>query len=132
MEENSPTLPIRVISGAGILFFLLYLPYTVLVSYDTQTRTWHKVLAVRSIDCLNSFDSCSCFQSLSSTVAFGLGCDYIARFEGMAQGIQWSNIDKGARPNDNFSFLNCIIMMFIDSIIYMILTVYIENVFPGN
>lgn len=69
---------------------------------------------------------------MSSTVAFGLGCDYIARFEGMAKGVQWSNINKGARPNDNFTFLYCIIMMLIDSIIYMFSTVYIENVFPGK
>jgi len=50
----------------------------------------------------------------------------------MAQGIQWSNINKGAQPNDNFTFLNCIIMMLVDSVIYMLLTCYIENVFPGN
>ncbi len=50
----------------------------------------------------------------------------------MVKGIQWSNINKGARPNDNFSFLNCIIMMLVDSVIYMFLTVYIENVFPGK
>jgi hypothetical protein len=50
----------------------------------------------------------------------------------MAQGLQWSNIKKGAQPNDNFTFLYCIIMMLIDSIIYMVLTLYIENVFPGN
>ncbi|CAF4091856.1 unnamed protein product, partial [Adineta steineri] len=101
--------------GAGILYFLLYLPYTVLINYDSSTRTWHKVI--------------SC---LSSTVAFGLGCDYIARFEGMTQGIQWYNINKGAKPNDNFTFLYCLIMMLIDSVIYMLLTIYIENVFPGE
>jgi len=50
----------------------------------------------------------------------------------MTQGIQWLNINKGAQPNDNFSFLNCMIMMLIDSGIYMLLTLYIENVFPGK
>jgi hypothetical protein len=50
----------------------------------------------------------------------------------MVQGIQWSNINKGAQPNDNFSFLNCIIMMLVDSVIYILLTLYIENVFPGK
>ncbi|CAF0854184.1 unnamed protein product [Adineta ricciae] len=101
--------------GAGIIYFLLYLPYTALINYDSQTLTWHKVIAC-----------------LSSTVAFGLSCDYIARFEGMTQGIQWSNINKGAKPNDNFTFLYCLIMMLVDSVIYMLLTVYIENVFPGE
>jgi hypothetical protein len=50
----------------------------------------------------------------------------------MAQGVQWSNINRGAKPNDNFNFLNCMIMMLADSVIYMLLTLYIENVFPGK
>ncbi|CAF3347478.1 unnamed protein product [Rotaria sp. Silwood1] len=101
--------------GAGIIYFLLYLPYTILINYDTQVKTWQKTIAC-----------------LSSTVAFGLGCDYIARFEGMAKGIQWHNIRQTAKPYDTFTFLYCIIMMLIDSVIYMLLTVYIENVFPGE
>ncbi|CAF3444208.1 unnamed protein product [Rotaria sp. Silwood1] len=101
--------------GAGIIYFVLYLPYTLLINFDAQILRWHKVIA-----------------SLSSTVAFGIGCDYIARYEGMAQGIQWNNIHKGAKPNDNFTFLYCMIMMLVDSILYMLLTVYIENVFPGE
>ncbi|CAF2630332.1 unnamed protein product [Rotaria sp. Silwood2] len=101
--------------GAGIIYFVLYLPYTLLINYDTQVLRWHKIIAC-----------------LSSTVSFGIGCDYIARFEGMARGIQWNNINKGAKPNDNFTFLYCMIMMLVDSILYMILTVYIENIFPGE
>ncbi|CAM4819705.1 unnamed protein product [Rotaria magnacalcarata] len=101
--------------GAGIIYFLLYLPYTIVINYDAQIKTWQRVIAC-----------------LSSTVSFGIGCDYIARFEGMAQGIQWFNLNKSMKPNDNFTVLYCIIMMFADSIIYMLLTVYIENLFPGE
>ncbi|CAF4812689.1 unnamed protein product, partial [Rotaria magnacalcarata] len=50
----------------------------------------------------------------------------------MAQGIQWFNLNKSMKPNDNFTVLYCIIMMFADSIIYMLFTVYIENLFPGE
>ena len=50
----------------------------------------------------------------------------------MAQGIQWTNIKRGARPDDNFTFLNCLIMMLADAVIYLLLTLYIENVFPGE
>lgn len=50
----------------------------------------------------------------------------------MTKGIQWSNINTGTRPNDNFTFLSCLIMMLADSVIYMLLTIYIENVFPGK
>lgn len=37
------------ILGAGILYFLLYLPYTILINYDTQTRTWQKIVAVKNL-----------------------------------------------------------------------------------
>ena len=50
----------------------------------------------------------------------------------MGTGIQWFNINTSVQSNDNFTFLSCIIMMLIDSIVYMLLTVYIENVFPGK
>ena len=50
----------------------------------------------------------------------------------MTKGIQWSNINKGAKPDDNFTFLNCLIMMLVDAVVYMLLTLYIENVFPGK
>ena len=50
----------------------------------------------------------------------------------MAKGIQWSNVNQGAKPNDNFTFLHCLVMMLIDSVIYMLMTLYIENVFPGK
>ncbi|CAF3930645.1 unnamed protein product, partial [Didymodactylos carnosus] len=101
--------------GAGILFFLLYLPYTVLLNYSNVILRWHKIV--------------SC---LSSTVAFGIGCDYIAQWEQRVVGIQWDNINKGIKPGDDFSFLYCMIMMLFDSIIYMFFTWYIENVFPGE
>ncbi|CAF4578630.1 unnamed protein product [Rotaria socialis] len=103
------------ILGAGIIYFLLYLPYTIVINYSAQIKTWQQIIAC-----------------LSSTVSFGLGCNYIARLEGMAQGIQWFNLNKRMTPNDNFTVLYCIIMMFIDSIIYMLLAIYIENVFPGE
>ena len=44
---SSSKILFSLILGAGIIYFLLYLPYTALINYDSQTRTWHKVIAVR-------------------------------------------------------------------------------------
>jgi hypothetical protein len=37
------------ISGAGIIYFILYLPYTILINYSSQVLAWHKFVAVRKI-----------------------------------------------------------------------------------
>ncbi len=35
------------ILGAGIIYFVLYLPYTILANYGTQALAYQKVIAVR-------------------------------------------------------------------------------------
>ncbi|CAG2225262.1 ABCA1 [Mytilus edulis] len=71
-------------------------------------------------------------KGLSSSVAFGFACSYVARYEEQAIGIQWSNIGDTPIVDDDYSCLNCIIMMIVDAIIYGLFTWYIEAVFPGN
>ena len=70
-------------------------------------------------------------QCLSSTVGFGFGCSYIARYEEQGVGLQWSNIRSSPIPEDDFSLSSCIWMMLIDSAIYLVITWYVEAVFPG-
>lgn len=71
-------------------------------------------------------------QCLSSNVAFGYGCSYIARYEEQAIGLQWSNLNSSPMPDDGFSMLQCMMLMLVDSLIYLILAWYIEAVFPGK
>jgi len=71
------------------------------------------------------------FQCLSSTVGFGFGCSYIARYEEQGIGLQWYNIGSSPIPEDDFSLSSCIWMMLIDSAIYLVITWYVEAVFPG-
>ncbi len=72
------------------------------------------------------------FQSLLSNVAFGFGCSYMARYEEQGVGIQWHNIAYSPIPDDKYSMLGTILMLIVDSIVYAILTWYIEVVFPGK
>ena len=62
----------------------------------------------------------------------GYGFSYFAQYEEQAIGAQWSNIGTSPIPDDTFSLEACISMMFLDTIIYFILTWYIEAVFPGG
>lgn len=60
---------------AGISYFLLYLPYTLLSSYGDSISTSLKTVA-----------------SLSSTVAFSYGCELMANYELQNEGLHWSNL----------------------------------------
>ena len=71
-------------------------------------------------------------QCLLSNVAFGIGCEYFANFELVQTGAQWSNFAKSPMSGDEFSLAGVIIMLLVDSAIYLILTWYIETVFPGK
>lgn len=70
-------------------------------------------------------------QSLFSNVAFGIGNAYLIGLEENGEGAQWSNIGSSPRTGDTFSLLECILMLLLDSVIYLIMTWYIETVFPG-
>ncbi|XP_071145778.1 phospholipid-transporting ATPase ABCA1-like isoform X2 [Mytilus edulis] len=100
---------------AGFLYFMLYLIYPLCTQWEELMTSTHKNLA-----------------GLSSSVAFGFACSYVARYEEQAIGIQWSNIGDTPIVDDDYSCLNCIIMMIVDAIIYGLFTWYIEAVFPGQ
>ncbi|XP_076084448.1 phospholipid-transporting ATPase ABCA1-like isoform X2 [Mytilus galloprovincialis] len=100
---------------SGILYFMLYLIYPLCTLWEELLTSTHKSIA-----------------GLSSSVALGFASSYVARYEEQAIGIQWSNIADTPLVHGNYSCLNCIIMMFIDAIIYGLITWYIEAVFPGQ
>ncbi|XP_055884282.1 phospholipid-transporting ATPase ABCA1-like isoform X3 [Biomphalaria glabrata] len=99
----------------GFIYFVLYLPYTQLVQFEDVITTSERILA-----------------SLSSNIAMGYACSYFSQYEEQAIGAQWYNIGESPMVDDTFSLRTCIGMMFLDSIIYLIITWYIEAVFPGQ
>ena len=100
---------------AGIAFFCMYLPYTLYL-------TWEQYITSNTI----KYSLC-----LSSNVAFGFACSYFAYFEQQGTGVQWDNINTSPNYKDNFSLLEVIFMMYFDAVIYLLLALYIEQVFPG-
>jgi ATP-binding cassette subfamily A (ABC1) protein 1 len=101
---------------AGIIYFLLYLPYTVLINYTEVILPWQKFLA-----------------SLSSTVAFSYGCQIIASFELQNEGVKYSNLYKSPfTSKDGFNLNVICLILLLDAFIYMLFTWYIENIAPGE
>ena len=103
---------------AGILYFLSYVPCMYIsiredVAYEI-IPWWTKTIA-----------------SLLSTSAFGIGSKYIAFYENDGAGIQFNNLRKSPLENDTYNCFNCIILMLIDCVLYLILAWYIENVNPS-
>lgn len=64
-------------------------------------------------------------------MAFGYGCENLSKYEEQGIGVQWSNISQSPEDGERYTFIVSIIMMVWDSILYWLLTWYIENVFPG-
>ena len=48
------------------------------------------------------------------------------------EGIQWENLYRGVSPDDDFTFGDVLVMLLIDAVIYLLLALYIEAVFPGE
>lgn len=48
------------------------------------------------------------------------------------EGLKWSNIAIPAIEDDQISFLIIVVMMIIDTVLYIVITWYIEGVYPGR
>ncbi|XP_077981076.1 phospholipid-transporting ATPase ABCA1-like [Glandiceps talaboti] len=99
----------------GIIFLATYVPYVMVTAWEEEMTQTHKILA-----------------SLIHTISFGYGCTYFAIYEIQGIGLQWDNIDSSPIMGDNFSFKLSLVMMWVDAVIYAVLTWYIEAVFPGQ
>eukprot|EP00794_Sanderia_malayensis_P015936 gene15936-17537_t len=101
----------------GIIYFLTYMPYVFISiregAHVKVASTW-KSLA-----------------SLFSTTAFGLGARYFALYEQDGKGLQWKDVSQSPLLEDEFNLGKVFAMLICDTILYGILTWYIEAVFPG-
>uniref|UniRef100_A0A8C6TAP4 P-type phospholipid transporter n=1 Tax=Neogobius melanostomus TaxID=47308 RepID=A0A8C6TAP4_9GOBI len=99
----------------GIIYFTLYLPHIFCFTWQERITKDMKLLV-----------------SLLSQVAFGFGTEYLSRYEEQGLGLQWDNIQTSPLEGDEFSFLNSICMMALDSVLYGVLAWYLDSVFPGQ
>jgi ATP-binding cassette subfamily A (ABC1) protein 3 len=100
---------------AGLLWFLSYAPYLFLQQQYDQLSLSTKL-----------------FASLGSNTAMAYGFQLMLMFEGTSEGIQWSNVGRPNTPDDSLTLGLIMMMLVIDTFIYLMVAIYVEAVFPGE
>lgn len=100
---------------SGLLFFLSYVPMLFIArSYSTLSAT-----------------SKLCWCLLTNT-AMGIGFIQIFKYENTDTGIQFNNLFTPVNVDDNISVGHVMIMMLVASVLYIIICLYMEQIYPGE
>ncbi|XP_060570838.1 phospholipid-transporting ATPase ABCA3-like isoform X2 [Ruditapes philippinarum] len=101
--------------AGGILFFLTYFPYFFLRDqYETMSQS-EKMAAC-----------------LLHNVGMAFGINTMLIYEGTGDGAQWNNFYAPGTIDDNFSLLDAMVMLLVDTVLYMVIAWYVDNVNPGD
>lgn len=99
----------------GLVWFLAYSPYSFIQQrYDSIS------LSVKLL------------VSLLSNTAMAIGFNVIVKYEGTQEGIQWDNVFRPVSVDDNFNLGYVWMMLIVDTVIYMLIALYVEKIFPGD
>ena len=100
-------------SSAGLIYFLLYLPATVMSARQDTPR------GAKWAACL------------MGPTAFGMGVNIIADWELLMVGVHSDNYSQQLSATD-LSLKHICNMLFVDGIIYIVLAWYVDKVWPGD
>lgn len=100
---------------AGLVWFLLYSPYTFIQQHYDNIALSTKISL-----------------SLFSNTAMALGFNVVIRYEGTQEGLQWHNIFSPVTVDDRFHLGYVLIMLVLDSFLYLMIALYVEKIFPGD
>lgn len=70
--------------------------------------------------------------SLLPNTGFGYGLKLIVRLEEIDTGLQWSTFLTTSSVYENLSIFWIIIILLFDSVLFFMIAIYIENIFPGT
>ncbi|XP_060028541.1 ATP-binding cassette sub-family A member 17-like [Erinaceus europaeus] len=99
-------------TAGGIIFFFTYLPYLYLTLSYLQRSHSQKIAFC-----------------LLSNVAMALGVRLISIFEAQGTGLHWRNMGS---VRGEFSFAQVLLMLLLDSLLYSLVTWYVDAIFPGD
>ncbi|XP_076108921.1 phospholipid-transporting ATPase ABCA3-like isoform X1 [Mytilus galloprovincialis] len=103
--------------AGGMIYFLTYFPYFFLNNDDQYGAM---TLAQKVMACL------------FGNVAMAFGVKTVAAYEGTGEGAQWSNFYKPPTVDADFTLLTAIIMLLCDTVLYLLITWYVDAVMPGE
>ncbi|XP_063704504.1 phospholipid-transporting ATPase ABCA3-like [Culicoides brevitarsis] len=100
---------------SGIFWFLAYTPFAVTAqNYDSLSSGAKWGLCIFS----NS--------------GMSIGFQIMMRHEGTSDGIQWSNLFSPVSQDDDFTVGNTLLMLIVDSVLYLLIALYVEKIKPGD
>uniref|UniRef100_A0A7N4PUB5 ABC transporter domain-containing protein n=1 Tax=Sarcophilus harrisii TaxID=9305 RepID=A0A7N4PUB5_SARHA len=102
------------VATGSIIYFFSYLPF-----FYINKNIYNMTHSMKIISCL------------SSNVAMALGVMFMIQLEGKGSGIQWKHVSKVSMFK-KFGFGEVLVMLLTDSILYGLVTWYVEAVFPGQ
>ncbi|XP_064556074.1 phospholipid-transporting ATPase ABCA3 isoform X2 [Drosophila montana] len=99
----------------GLIWFITFVPF-MFTSETYDSLTFSEKMGLCTI--------------LNTAMAYGI--TIIMRFEGTEEGLQWSNLFRPVNVDDNLTVGYVIIMLLISAALYMLICLYIEQIFPGD
>ncbi|XP_041455377.1 phospholipid-transporting ATPase ABCA3-like, partial [Lytechinus variegatus] len=84
------------------------------------------------LDYKSSSDTTKTAVCLLSNTCMGQGVLVLARFELKGEGVQFSNIGVSPSEGSNFTMATVFGMLILDTVLYLLLTWYIEGIYPGT
>ncbi|EAT39839.1 AAEL008386-PA, partial [Aedes aegypti] len=100
---------------SGLIWFIMIVPYNIVfANYDSIA------LPAKLALCLFS----------NSAMSFGFML--MMRHEGTSSGLQWSNLFEPVTVDDDLSVGYTMVMLLVDALLYLLVALYIEKVFPGE
>jgi ATP-binding cassette, subfamily A (ABC1), member 3 len=102
-------------AGTGIIWFITYLPYTLISLRYQKLDLFEKVIAL-----------------FVNNLAMSEGFLIIGAFEAKGTGLNWTNWKHGINDDDEFTFSQVLYVLFLNNFIHLGLVFYFEKVMPGN
>lgn len=100
---------------AGLVWFLFYIAHSFTIGIYDSLGLYAKMLL-----------------SLLSNTAMAFGFQIIVRLESTSEGLQWSNFWRPVSVDDNISVGLVTVMLLVCTVVYLLIALYVEQVFPGQ
>ncbi|XP_037937487.1 ATP-binding cassette sub-family A member 3-like [Teleopsis dalmanni] len=99
----------------GLVWFVTYLPYSIAIYSYADMSLFMKLM-----------------WSMIVNTGMGFGFKVILDHEGTGEGLQWSNMFSSPSVDDELSVGLVLVMMSLSCVVYMVICLYLEQVFPGE
>lgn len=102
-------------AGAGIIWFLSYLPFIFIQERYEEMDLFTKLIVM-----------------LINNIAMSEGMQLLGQLEGKGVGATFDNFTTGPSVDDNFAMVYVFVFLIINNFLYMLITLYVDSINPGH